>query len=445
MFLEKTSALRIAFATIVWLTFAANAPAEPKAAQFSQLAVDTVKLKSGKTMRGAVVHAATDGSLTMAVSREWLTRTYPDDFKKLVSEEAATQQHAWEQLRDRLKQSLAAPGEQPLAFRFKMELERVEKLLAQPDTKETPQFIWVDIPKNAIAASSRPQEERQRVAIWAWSECLANVESRDADDLSRELKQKGVDASLLPPDMSERLPPRLQDDREWAARLAIASYAVGEPLDFQGTGDMLVEAKSSRDEKDIAPILAKLLTHQVGSLIDELLNEGRPVRGNAPDSDAWLKPAIREAEVKKAKAFRATRVDMDAIRNRTTVQSVFIAQIAKGDWETIWSTRATEDASQERSEIEARISEDPQVKSALEALKPLGLVDDAQLKQAIRFGAATMAAQQAVDSRFVAFRDSMLKRLDGPPLSWEERRDSKAESRNPNDEVIPKRERKRRR
>jgi hypothetical protein len=46
----------------------------------------------------------------------------------------------------------------------------------------------------------------------------------------------------------------------------------------------------------------------------------------------------------------------------------------------------------------------------------LGLTADAQLNQAVRVGAATMAAQQAVDQRFFEFRDRYAKRIDGPPV-----------------------------
>jgi hypothetical protein len=51
-------------------------------------------------------------------------------------------------------------------------------------------------------------------------------------------------------------------------------------------------------------------------------------------------------------------------------------------------------------------------------LKSLGANGDDQVRSAIRFGAATMAAQQAVNSRFSKFQEPYLRRLDGPPLWW---------------------------
>jgi hypothetical protein len=105
------------------------------------------------------------------------------------------------------------------------------------------------------------------------------------------------------------------------------------------------------------------------------------------------------------------------------VQSVFVARIntgpqAQSNWETIWSHRETADATKPRAETEVRIANDPQVKQALDAVKKLGLGAEDQIQQAIRFGAATMAAQQTADSRFFEFRDRHLKHLDGPPLWW---------------------------
>ena len=58
------------------------------------------------------------------------------------------------------------------------------------------------------------------------------------------------------------------------------------------------------------------------------------------------------------------------------------------------------------------------MKKALETMKSLGLGAEDQVQQAIRFGAATMAAQQAVDARFFEFRARYVKHLDSPPLWW---------------------------
>ena len=75
------------------------------------------------------------------------------------------------------------------------------------------------------------------------------------------------------------------------------------------------------------------------------------------------------------------------------------------------------DAKQARPEIEKRIQDDPQVKQVLELTRQLGLTAEGQIQQAIRFGAATMTAQQACDREFAAFRDIYQSSLVRPPLS----------------------------
>ena len=98
------------------------------------------------------------------------------------------------------------------------------------------------------------------------------------------------------------------------------------------------------------------------------------------------------------------------------MNSAFAVHLDTGDWQVIWSDRQAEDGTKERAGSEAAIASDPQVKSALGNLQSLGVAADEQVHEAIRLGAATMAAQQAVDSRFFAFESPLLAHLDGPPL-----------------------------
>jgi hypothetical protein len=388
------------------------------------LAVDVVKLKSGKSLRGVIGRADADGSLTMAVSREWLRKADPKLLASAEADESRVRVAALEQLRDRIKHELEkVPEESGVATFLRLERKRIDGLLASGAAAEPPQFVWIDLPPKAIARIASPSAERKRVAGWSWHERLANVESRDADDLARELRRKRIDPSQSPPDLSDRLPLRLQDDREWSARMALITYALGKPLDFQGAGNLLVRTDRAKNV-DMAPLAAKLLGGQVDSLLKDLLGEGAPGLGEAPSAssskspNAWLEPAIRESERDKARAFRATRVDLSIERRQASVNSAFVVQLITGKWEVIWSDRDTEDGSQERPQMEATIATDPQVKSALGLFKSLGVNGGDTIRSAIRFGAATMAAQQTVNQRFTTFEEPFLRRLDGPPLWW---------------------------
>jgi hypothetical protein len=382
-----------------------------------QVAVDVVRLKSGTTLRGGIVHAAADGSLTMAVSREWLRKTNAALFTKRTNSEASVRRTALEELRDRVNREL---GQIPEDSRFgaflRSERKRVERLFVEAPAPPEPQFVWIDLTKHEIARATPASAANRRIAGWSWFERLANVETRDAAELEQQLRQRGIDPAQQLPDLADRFPLRRQDEQEWAARLALVEYALDKPLDFQGTGDRLVRVDRRSKPKDAAALVPSLLGSQVDAMLKDLLGDRRPPSANPETSDAWLKTAWQAANGEKARAFRATRVDLDMASRQATVESVFAIRLKNGGWKTIWSDRESRDATKERPATETAIFDDPQVKSALASLKSLGNVADDQVRQAVRFGAATMEAQQAVDRRFVAFESPYLQHLDGPPL-----------------------------
>lgn len=385
-----------------------------KPAPVSQLTVDVLGLKSGRAVRGAIIEGPANGTMIVAVSRDWLQHANPDLFQKTIAKETDSQRHVYEQLRDRLQQQLVKPAQEPrLTFFLQQQFEKTEAVLANQKPVKPSQFVWVELDQHAISKITRATPDRQRVAMWAWSEQLANVETRDVHDLQRELKERMIDGGAPAPDLSERLPPRPQDDREWSARLAIVEFTYGRPLEFQGTGDVLVRVDGEKQAVDLAPVLSKVLKSQVDSLIKDLLGE-RPT--TATDNGDWLNSAIREAEKEDIRGFRATRVEIPADGPRAIVEVVFVARLPNEKWDIVWSHREIQDAAKPRADLEARISDDPQVKNALETVKALGVGADDQVRQAIRFGAATMAAQEIANARFFAFRDRYTRQLAGPPL-----------------------------
>jgi hypothetical protein len=383
----------------------------------TQLAVDVVSLKSGTTLRGAIVRYDAGRSLTMAVAREWLRKASPDLFAKRTRAEVSDRRAALEQLRERLDKELAGvPDDSRLGAFLRSERKRAERLLNEAAPSDERQFVWLDLTKKEIAKIKPASAANRRIAAWSWFERLANVETRDADDLAHELERRGIDPAELLPDLADRFPIRRQDDREWRARMALVVYALDKPLDFQGTGDVLVRVDRSAKAKDAGPLMVKLLGGQVDALFKDLLGESHSAAAKAGPADAWLKTAYREAESLKARGLRATRVDLNLGGRQASVSSVFAVHLNNGDWEVIWSDHETQDGTKERAAAEATIADDPQVKSALSNLQSLGVAADDHVRQAIRFGAATMAAQQAVDSRFFAFEGPLLQHLDGPPL-----------------------------
>ncbi len=379
-------------------------------------AVDAVSLKSGRTLRGAILERQTDGTVSIAVSRTWLEKSDPRDFDSLVQLDRERQYAAWEQAKDRIDKQLAAAAEAPaLSFLLKQERERLEKLLTGPAPPELP-FIVIDVSAAQVAKVLPAPIESQRIAIFSWNEGLPGVETRNADALRKDLIKKGVDLNGPVPDLSDQVPARLQSEDEWSARMAIVHYTLDEPLDFQGMDDLLLRA-GTEEPADLAAILPKLLGKQVDSLLGDLLEfDRKPPQAKTIGDRDGLKSAIDEAEKRERNGFRVTRLAINPDQSRVTVETQFVARLENAGWQTIWKYTETADANKSRPELEARIGDDPQVKTALETMKALGFGADDLVNQALRVGAATMAAQSAADARFFEFRDRYAKRLDSPVL-----------------------------
>src|SRR6185436_13275755 len=115
------------------------------------------------------------------------------------------------------------------------------------------------------------------------------------------------------------------------------------------------------------------------------------------------------AEQEDAGGFRVTRVTPDATGGRATVETRFVALLPGGRWETVWRDTETVEAARADKDRVERIERDPQIKQVLELIRAAGLGDgETQLQSALRYGAATMQAQEAADARFLEFRDRYL-------------------------------------
>ena len=413
----------IACGAVLAALLAGGAVSAPPPRAGGPQAVDIVTLKKGGSLRGAILHRRPDGSFTMAVSRDWLRKANPRRFADELEGDRVTQRAAWTQVKERLDEEQKQPREAPgLALFFRQERERMAELLAQESHAEN-QFFVIEAPAGEALKIASPTPERQRLALFAWHAKLDGVETRDANTLKKALTAAKIDIAGRVPDLSDRLPAQTQDEAEWAARLAVVEYALGEPLDFQGFGDVLVRTGDGRPF-DASAILPKILEQQVQALLGDLLEPGlRPPPRDKPERE-WLRTAIATAEKSGRRGLRVTRLNLDTARSRVSVETRFVAPLAPRRaprhaderWSTVWLHTETADGAQARPDAEATIAQDPQVKAVVDGLNALGAGADDALRQAIRVGAATQAAQQAADGSFFAFRDRYLKRLDGPPL-----------------------------
>jgi hypothetical protein len=387
---------------------------------------DVIETAGGSEIRGAVLRRGADGSVDVAVQRDWLAAHAPEAAAALAAEERPQARQVREQLRQRLAQRIDELPEsktRSLAL-LRRELVRVEAELtadegdtpagAAPQQPEQTQFALLRIAGKRVRRIRAAEPAAHTMVRWAWGERLKDVEQRSAADLGAELVTRGIDPAQEPPHLGDRLPPLPQDEREWQARLALIDDALSVPVAFQGTGDLLVRTDNAE------PGMTALLP-----LLTQMLGGGGPPAPKAPgavgrpDGAAWLESARSQAS--QEGHFRATRLHLDPVGRRVKVESVFVVKMGDGSWETIWRDEQVLGADDAPAGTTERIQADPQVGPLLEAARGLGLADAATLKQALGLGAATLAAQSRCDSRFNAFRSDYTRRLDGPPLRWDNR------------------------
>jgi hypothetical protein len=383
---------------------------------------DVIETAGGGEIRGAVLRRGADGSVDVAVQRDWLAAHAPEAAAALAAEERPQVRQVREQLRQRLEQRIDELPEsktRSLAL-LRRELVRVEAELAADAGEDTPagpqqpeqtQFALLRIAAKRVRRIRAAEPAAKNVARWAWGERLKDVEQRSAADMNAELVTRGIDPAQEPPHLGARLPPLPQAEREWQARLALIDDALSVPVAFQGTGDLLVRTDNAE------PGMTALLP-----LLTQMLGGGGPPAPQAPGAAGrpdWLESARSQAS--EEGHFRATRLHLDPVGRRVKVESVFVVKMGDGSWETIWRDEQVLGADAAPAGAAERIQADPQVGPLLEAARGLGLADAATLKQAIGLGAATLAAQSRCDSRFNAFRSDYTRRLDGPPLRWDNR------------------------
>ena len=247
--------------------------------------VDSVALKSGRTLRGLIVRQDPKASLLLIVSRQWFVNSNPAAATTAIKENTEAQRLGWTQTRQRIVDRQKV-GDQPpgMTFFLNSELQRLDRLLEEPQPAEL-EFLWIEIRPAAISKVSRASDERRQLAAHAWNAKLPNVETTDAASLHKELLARGVNPDLPAHDFTDRLPVRPQSDEEWAARLALIEHTLVEPLNFQGMGDVLTRVNDGQ-AASLSEVIPQLLQQQVQSLLKELSLENSP--GGEIQIPVWL-------------------------------------------------------------------------------------------------------------------------------------------------------------
>ena len=408
---------------VAWICSSEFAHAE-KPIAVSDLAVDQVSIKGGPKLLGAVLGREANGELAFAVRREWLKQAHPQLFEKAVREEATEARAAFIELRDRIAawRTDRAP-EAEFDFFLKKEAERIEKELKNLDAGtrvEDAAFLVIDVAPAKIERVVGQTVQRRAVALAAWGERLPDVESRSLASLVQELKKLKAAPVDDPDRLLDLLPPRRENEAAWGARQALIEYQLRKPLDFQGMGDLVFRAGDGLQAGQGAKLIEELIRSLTGGALQDLLDPrpGKPARvpGPGTNDEKWLATAVQTATAANIAGFRVTRVDQNLEARSVDVETRFVARLPDGSWRTVWQHLEKADAAKPRAETEQQIMQDPQVRAALDLVKIVGLGAEDQIKLAVRFGAATLEAQKAADSRFFQFRDRYLRRLDGPVL-----------------------------
>lgn len=380
--------------------------------------VDVVTLTDGERILGAIAARDEAGNVTIAVRRVWLEEHHRERADDLLAAAERERKAAHERRLERIAEWRESRADRPGLARFlDTEVARLRKEFEEadddPEAKPS-EFVLVPLAADEIRRVYVQPVPRRRVALLAWRERLEDVEERSADALARDLKRQNVAMPEGVIDLSDRFPPNAatgDDEATWAARVALVEYQYVQPLDFQGTGNVLIRTTGRDEEPGLEEVLAAFVKPAATVNLLDLLD---PPKG-APRQPAATKPAldtaIKEAEARGLTGFRVTRVEPDLVGNRARVETSFVAKLPTG-WTTVWRKEVTADATRVRPELEERIAEDERVGKLLTTIRTLGVGGDEAVTKAIRFGAATMAAQEAANDAFFEFTESAGESLD---------------------------------
>ena len=302
-------------------------------------------------------------------------------------------------------------------------------------------WVLLDVPRAKVKGVLPTAPHRRRLALLAWANGVRNVEVSGARELRRELDRLGVSprdpvdvpwetpADAAPPAPADRpFVAASQSDAEWAARVALVEAALMEEFSFQGTGSTLLKTPKSGEAVNAQALLSQLAGGQYADLISELSEPNAFSRRTQNRRAAERNKTATDAAARAGRTgVRVTRVAPDMAAGTVTVEAEFLVDLPGTGWTAVWSDRETRDAADADPETVARIREDPQLKGLLEGGGNLGglgglggLLGGAAggdlVGTAVRTGAVTKAALDAIDARFEEYRRPYLDRLDGPPL-----------------------------
>jgi len=385
------------------------------AVPLTQRGVDLVAVREGPTYFGAVVSPRNAAVVRIAVQREWFQKAHPERYAEFLKMEQEQQKRLGSRLTTRIEKWIADRRQDETLVGFlESELARLKKKSDQAGNAAAgslSQFVFVNVPQDDVRRVFRQPRTRRQWALLAWRERLSDVENLSTDDLAKQLRKRNVAPVAGPVDLSDRLPKISLTDAQWAARVAIVEYQYRRQLDFQGMGGTLIQTDGDAAAMDLKGLVEQLVPGQLD--LAELLGGAAAGGRRKSRANDGLNKASQTAGELGCRGFRVTRIGQDVLGGRARVTSQFVARMPDGKWRVVWTQSVSVSSNQVKDDQLKQVEQDPRVKQISSLAKTLGLGGD-QLQTALRFGAATMQAQQEVDGRFFEFRDRYISRLDEP-------------------------------
>lgn len=401
----------------------AQEPVKKTVQPVTRRAVDQLLLKTGTRLSGMFGGEVENGDWIFFVNRAWLRENQPIYCKRIEAQELSQTKGILETLRERIVAWRKARDEpRVLTLLLERNLEDAEaRLKTANEPPETPsEIIGLQIPQDDIKNKFQQPPEVRKLLGLAWEYHLTDAEERTRTELKKALEGLKVNIEKSSPDLSDRLGLMPQDNRQWAARVALIEYEILGKPHFQGQGSVLARTDGDSPPVAAAGLVGGLAQDQLGDLLGELLTPGNAASQQAEKEkkfQAAIDKATKEAEGEGWNAVRITRLEPAPAQSRLTVTGLFLARMQDGTWREVWRESRVADTSKPRPEAEQEIAKDPQVAAAIESVKKLGgLVDEGTIALAIRVGAAAKEAQDAVAASFSDYSRRHTRRLDTPPV-----------------------------
>lgn len=398
------------------------------------LVVDEVITTDGKRFYGIILSNSNRDGLTIMIRRDWLEKTHRDLFQAHVAKESEKEIHAMTNHLFRLEAWWKSRKENSELVAFvDREMERIEKQRESKQKNQNPElqpFTLINFPVAELQKVYQQSQERHQIAGIAWKHNIDRVTTRSVKAIQRELESKNIDWRKESFDLSDKLPSsQEQSEEQWSARVALIEYQLCQPLDFQGTGSMLLRIEPGQANLrpgDINAMMKQLMNSNMQSNLSSLLS-GNPLfkelgigsnlqSNNSKQESDWWRSAAEVAESEKINGFLTARVINEIGGNDARVELCFFAYIKPGQWiEVIKIESRASHKDVNAAEVD-RINNDPQVEGLLDIVRGLGLGSGVIIDKAIRHGAATKLALDESKEEFYKFLERHVKHSDSPPL-----------------------------